>query len=195
MEGQRSIAEAIEIANWHLTRYDMLRSSLANRAAVVLSADALIATAVVILTTEYTASKLLGGSTSYAVASFLAVLSLISVSGSVAYAAQASHNVRAWAKTFPQQPPPGLIYTASHTRKEITSAEGLGHLISEVSEYKYFEFAVTELWRAINTFDRRYNLLRRAIRLLLWNDRTWWSAAWPSIITGWLRPWTEAHRI
>lgn len=168
MEQPRSTAEATAIANWHLTRYDMLRLSLANRAAVVLSANALIAAAVIILTTQYTASKLLGGSTSYAIVSSLAVLSLISVSGSVAYAAQASHNVRTWAKSFPQQqPPPGLIYTASHTRKEIASAEDLRHLIYTVSEDKYFLFAVTELWRAINTFDRRYNLLRRAIRLLL----------------------------
>ncbi len=169
IEELRSKAEAIEIANWHLTRYDMLRGSIANRAAVVLSANALIAAAVIILTTQYTASKLLGGSTSYAVVSSLAVLSLISVSLSVAYSAQASHNVRTWAKIFrrQQQPPLGLIYTASHTRETIKSAGDLGSLICTVTEDEYFEFAVTELWRAINTFDRRYNLLRRAIRLLL----------------------------
>jgi hypothetical protein len=115
---QLKTSERLDEIKWHLLRYDSLRVSLANRGALVLSANALIAAGVTVLAGLRTLNS---DAAVRAAATVGTILTLLLVGISVSYATSAVANIRPWHKSYGKQLPLAVLYDASDTINGVKS--------------------------------------------------------------------------
>lgn len=161
--------EVLALLRWHIDRYDRLRASTASRAAVVLSASALLsaANAVIIaqvLGTRFTPvpSALLAFCVLPSLAGFvLVVLAVVHATGVLV----TTRNSRALL-TGPAAPPPGPVFNRSDTLGLFATYAEFSTAVDMQDEAAIIEAAKAELWIVIHQHSYRYAELRSAVRLL-----------------------------
>lgn len=163
------ISERLQHAKWHLDRYDRLRASTASRAAVVLSAAAILSTGSVLILIF-----LLGASGSsvpkpwlvcfcvgLVACALLVILTLINAAG-VLVTRKSSRSVFSEAGT----PPLSFVFNASDTVTHWSKYEDFAGAFASTSEESMLTAAVVELWIVIQQHRLRYSRLRAAVRFL-----------------------------
>jgi hypothetical protein len=158
---QREPKDLLDEIRWHLLRYDTLRLSLASRGALILSANALVATGATVLTGQRAPNSEVGLTLMAGT-----ILTLILIGVSVSYATSAVINVRPWRKSYGHGVPLAMVYDASDTNKNVASFDEFAGLLSRISETDAVNHATSNLWRIIVSYQIRYTRLRMAIHLL-----------------------------
>ena len=166
---QPSLSEKIVLVRWHLDRYDKLRSSTASRAAVVLSAGALLSAANAVVIVQLLrvdldrpsplalASCVLVGLVSFV----LIVLAVIRASG-VLVTGRDTRRTFAHLGALPL----GLIFNGTDTVAHVRSFEEFSAVFSRQTEADILKAAQVELWVCIQQHRRRYLNLRSSVRIL-----------------------------
>jgi hypothetical protein len=160
--------EDLELVEWLIDRSDGLRESVANRAAIVLSADALLFTGVIFLL-----NVVFSGGSHYSKAERLfiylcIVITTILLSFSIFNAITGVVNV--WKKSremFGVDMPQRLFFHARDTIEAFKSFAPFKESFLASNEEQMMDYALGALWTSLSTFHYRYRILRRAIRLLL----------------------------
>jgi hypothetical protein len=158
---QREPKDLLSEIKWHLLRYDTLRLSLASRGALILSANALVATGATVLAGQRASNTAVGLTLTAGT-----ILTLILIGVSVSYATSAVINIRPWRKSYGNSVPLAMVYDASDTNKSVASFEEFAGLLSQISETDAANHAASNLWRVIVSYQIRYTRLRIAIHLL-----------------------------
>lgn len=159
--------EKIELVKWHIDRYDRRRASTTNRAAVVLSAGAILSAGVaVVLSQLLSSSAELKGwpltvfSAGTAATALLLVLSLI-------LAMDALISLRRSSQMFPDRTrPAGLIFDGADTVAGHRSFADFSNTVKTEVHEETLERGLAELWILILQHRHRYSRLRGAVRAL-----------------------------
>jgi hypothetical protein len=161
--------EKIELVRWHIDRYDRLRGSTTNRAAVVLSASAILSAGVAVVLSQLlsNSAELKGWpltvfSAGTAATALLLVLSLV-------LAMDALISLRRSSQMFPdpaRPPGAGLIFDAADTVEGLKSLADLSNAVKTEVYGQTLDRALAELWILIRQHRHRYGRLRGAVRAL-----------------------------
>jgi hypothetical protein len=160
-----------ELLRWHLDRYDRLRASTANRAAVVLSAGALLSAGdALILTQLYSVPStmiqrwlLVVATVLVVIDAVLVVLSLIQATN-VLVTSRDSRTLLAASGPLP----PSLLFNAADTISGAGSFARFREVVCAQTAGDSAEAAMVELWVGLQQHRLRYAHLRKAVRLLRW---------------------------
>ena len=161
--------ELLEMAKWHIARCDGLRQALSSRAAVILSADALIAGGIAVLlsrTNEIPPSK---GSSPYLVvgAQALLLVSVITTFMSVLYALRSLDNKYAWRlSSTSRRSPDSPAFNHGDTLRMYHSFTEFQQAQLSITFSEMLKHANTELWFVIRSHRYRYIQLRKSTRYL-----------------------------
>lgn len=164
-----TINEKLEFACRLVERYDALLSSLENRTATVISADALL-----LAGTTFLIDKLFSQAYQYPLSKqiFISVcigLALVMLALSIVFAASGIANV--WRTTRRivggDLPQPSLFFHSSDTVKALKGFSQFEESFASSSKEQMLGYALGELWLITNLNVRRYRLFQRAVRLLL----------------------------
>ncbi|MGQ4482077.1 hypothetical protein [Streptomyces sp. SAS_276] len=166
-----SSEQKLKLLQWHLDRYDRLRSSTASRASVVLSAGAILSAGNAVVLARLidgpdprinSALALLFG-VGLLTSTGLVVLSLIFATG-VLVTPKASR------ETFSDGPdlPLAVPFNPSDTVRELKTYTEFRSAINDQGYAAMVEAAQVELWIGIRQHRLRYVRLRSATRVLRW---------------------------
>ncbi|MGW7514376.1 hypothetical protein ACWGJ2_02130 [Streptomyces sp. NPDC054796] len=185
-EGGPDAAEKLALLKWHLDRYDRLRVSTASRAAVVLSAGAILSAGDAVLLT-----RLLEGANPHLDSRLalvfglgllgsigLLVLSLVHATG-VLVTLKASRDVFADMRDLP----PGLIFNDSDTVRELATFDDFKATVDTQDYPAMVRAAQVELWIGIRQHRHRYLRLRAAARMLRWAAAVFLLSAGAFVVT------------
>lgn len=159
--------EKVELVKWHIDRYDRLRASTTNRAAVVLSAGAILAAGVAVVLSQLLSNSaelkgwpLTAFSAGTAATALLLVLSLI-------LAMDALISLRRSSQMFPDPTrPAGLIFDGADTIDSLESFADFSKIVRTEVYEQTLERGLAELWILIRQHRHRYGRLRGAVRAL-----------------------------
>lgn len=155
--------ELLSEIKWHLLRYDSLRLSLASRGALVLSANALVATGATVLAGQRNVTSNADNGLAMAAGT---ILTLILVGSSVSYSTSAIMNIRPWRKSYGNQIPIAIVYDASDTIREMASFNEFSDMLHKMTDTDALGYAISNLWRSVVSYRARYTRLRTAVKLL-----------------------------
>lgn len=161
--------DSLSLLRWHLDRYDRLRASTAGRAAVVLSASALLSAANAVIIAQLLGARFTSVPGAVlvlcALPSFggfvLVVLGVLRATGVLVTA----RNSRALL-TGPAAPPPGPIFNGGDTLTLFATYAEFSTAVDSQDELSIIEAAKAELWIVIHQHRYRYAELRSAVRFL-----------------------------
>jgi hypothetical protein len=161
----------LALVKWHLDRYDRLRASTASRAAIVLSAGALLSAGNAVVLTQLigSASRQAGPwstiafSIGLAVSACLVMMALVGASG-VLVTLKDSHTL--FAEEIPL--PDALLFNGPDTVRRLTSFDAFYSASLTQTEDQVLEAAHVELWIVIRQHRHRYAKLRNSVRILRW---------------------------
>jgi hypothetical protein len=162
--------ELLGLMKWHLERYDRLRVSAVTRAAVVLSASAILSTGDAVILARLlgaTGSSDIGGwpkallGTGLAASAILVVIVLLRAS-SVLVALRGSRSL------FPEDVglPSGFLFNGRDTLDQAKTFRDFRAAINAQDYVTMIKSAQVELWIVIKQHRRRYTRLRGAVLLL-----------------------------
>ncbi|GLY87382.1 hypothetical protein [Actinoallomurus iriomotensis] len=163
----RDAPKTLERIQWHLSRCDQIRSNLANRAAITLSANALtvagsttfLASATDSLRTAPTLLKYLSAAGGFCVLTFSAT--------SIIYAIQAIVNIRTWRRVHGEDVPISLFYHQSDTARNVATYADFKDRFHSATDDELVDYALADLWMVIRTVHLRHTRFRRSVRFLL----------------------------
>ena len=166
-----SDTERLKSILWHIEMLDARRSSISNRAAIVLSADALLLAATTLLL-----DKILSNITQYN--QFERIVLALSIGGvafflalSIAYATAGIVNVwktsREMLGTLGSDMPQRLFFHPTDTIKAFSGFSPFADKFNTTTKEQMTLFALGELWTVINQHYSRYQVLRKTIKLLI----------------------------
>ncbi|MEU2286998.1 hypothetical protein ABZ614_34605 [Streptomyces sp. NPDC013178] len=153
--------EKLQLAQWHLARSDQLRLGLVSRASALLSANALVMTGIVVVSSSVSSriAPIVGASAliALAVSTYSATL--------VAGVLTGSGNL----PTLSRQPhhPPAIAFSYGDTLKGFSTQREFQDQFLAQSAEEAAKDAALELWRCISLHHLRTIKLQRATRCLL----------------------------
>ncbi len=161
--------DALTMLRWHLDRYDRLRASTASRAAVVLSASALLSAANAVIIAQVLGERfnsisgvLLALCVLPSLAGFvLIVLTVLRATG-VLTTTRSSRTLLTGAAA----PPPGPIFNGGDTLDAFVTYHDFSAAVDVQDRESIIQSAKAELWIVIHQHRLRYVELRTAVRLL-----------------------------
>jgi hypothetical protein len=159
--------DRLELARWLISRVDVLRMSLSSRAAVILSADAIIAAGATILSGRLTRDALWGGRGALGALVLLSVGSLILAALSISHAIRGIINVTPSRSFFDRDEDFGLFFDPSNTAQTIKSTEEFRREFVDLDDRAALDSALADLWKITYFHYSRYQSVRRAAKLLL----------------------------
>lgn len=166
-----SVDDKFELACRLVERYDSLLSSLENRTATVISADALL-----LAGTTFLMDKVLSQAHQYPLSKQIVIgvcigLALIMLVLSIVYAASGIANI--WKTTRKivggDLPQPSLYFHSSDTVRVLNGFSQFEESFKSSSKEQMLAYALAELWLITNLNVRRYGRFQRAVRLLLFS--------------------------
>jgi hypothetical protein len=165
----RNASDKLSMIKWHIERYDRLRTSATSRAAVVLSAAALLSAGNAVFLAQILGTsvpwlrswRLLILSLLALVSAILVILALLRAAN-VLLTARGSREVFAGAGDAPLSP----IFNGSDTVSRFTQFDDFQSVLLGQSDAESVEAAAVELWICINQHRGRYTQLRRAVNVL-----------------------------
>ncbi len=170
------VKERLSMLTWMIDRYDVLRVAISRRAAIVLSADAILVTATIFLFGQYHGSYLKGPeiladseqkmSAAFIIFSVVTIaclcLSILSATSSI---------VNVWAKSsdMPGGATPQIyFFHARDTYEDFKNFKSFQETIQKSTNKDFLDHAEAELWRVIVATYVRHNDLKKAIVYLYW---------------------------
>jgi hypothetical protein len=166
---QLSENEQLELGRWLLERIDNLRASASNRAAIVISADAIFLTGATFLLDKFLSrsnqSSSVGKSLflgSIAIGIVFLVLSIINATNAIAFVWKTSKEA-----LDSQKLPDFLFFRARDTEKVLPEYENFRAEFSNSTKEQMIGYALGELYIASRVHTKRYKNLRHSIRLLI----------------------------
>ncbi len=175
MEGN-IVKDRLSILTWMIDRYDVLRVAIARRAAIVLSADAILVTATIFLFGQYHSFYLSGlralstAERNMTVVFILAVVSAIGLL-SISILSATSSIVNVWTKSneMPGAGAPQIyFFHARDTYDDFKNFAVFREKIDKTTDEDFLSYSVAELWRVIVATYHRHNDLKQAIIYLYW---------------------------
>jgi hypothetical protein len=154
------------LAKWHIARSDSLRNSVATRASVTLSANALIVAGTALLSNQFLDRASSASPALVILFALIAIFSLVLVAGSVAFAIGTLVTKKNWRVAVDDRP--SLGFSGLSTVKYSANVDEFKDMFCNATDDEVLRAAVVELWAGLSTYLRRYVSLRRAIRWLLW---------------------------
>lgn len=156
--------ERIELLKWLITRSDSLRSSYSNRAALILSADAIILAIFVFLL-----EKILSQATGVLGLSVivLSLLSLACMSVSLVLAITISASIRGSRKATGFRGAARFFLSPPETFEELKDFESFIERFKSMSSDDFIKSGCAELWVDLRLQQLRYNKLKKAIQFIL----------------------------
>ncbi|TKK86462.1 hypothetical protein FDA94_21855 [Herbidospora galbida] len=157
--------ESLELVMWMINRYDLLRSSTASRATLLVSANTFLLTGTALLLTVYGNARpnepswLSIAFIGFFFATISAILASIWDCVSAIAAQKTSRSVT------PSAIPSRFAFNWGDTLKEVSTFSDFSTRLTEANLQDKLGFAVSELWTAINQHKRKHRHLRRGVRL------------------------------
>jgi len=166
-----SHGEQIAALRWHLERYDRLRVSTASRAAIVLSAGAILSAGNAVVLSQvlngsfdrYNRWLVLLFSAGVLVGAGLVILSIVRAAN-VLVTLRPSHDLFGDDRGLP----PALLYNGSYTVTVAHTFEAFRTEVAAQTDAERVEAAQVELYVDIRQHRHRYAQLRAAVRSLRW---------------------------
>lgn len=162
--------ERLAVLKWHIDRYDRLRSSTASRAAVVLSAGAILSAGNAVLFGQLLgATKSWLGQWGWLLALTMAVLgSAALVVASLIRAANVLITTRGSREMFRAlgDIPVGLVFNSGDTVARLKTFDDFRTAVAGQDHRDMVAAAEVELWVCLHQHRHRYAQLRAAVRLL-----------------------------
>jgi len=156
---------------WHIERYDRLRASTASRAAVVLSAGAILSAGNAIVITQVLSGAFDGFDywlvvlfTTGVMASAALVVRSVLKAANVLVTPRPSERMFA----FDGSLPPSLLFNGTYTASVAETYETFRAALTVQKEVDRIEAARVELYVGIRQHRHRYTQLRAAVRSLRW---------------------------
>lgn len=156
---------------WLIDRYDVLRVAISRRAAIVLSADAILVTATIFLFSQYHRAYLSGDvnlsdpERNMSIAFVIFAVSTIGLM-SISILSATSSIVNVWTKSheMPGAGPPQIyFFHARDTYNSFRNFEQFQKTIQNSTDKDFLTYAESELWRVTVATYHRHNGLKRAI--------------------------------
>ncbi len=166
-----TVDEKFEIACRLIERHDNLLTSLENRTATVVSADALL-----LAGTTFLLDKVLSQAYQYPLPKQIGIwvsigLALVALALSIVYAASGIVNL--WKTTREivggDLPQPSLFFRPSDTVKALKGFSDFEDSFRSSNKEQMLTYALSELWLVTNLNLRRYRPFQRAVWLLLFS--------------------------
>lgn len=159
----------LALVRWHLDRYDRLRASTASRAAVVLSAGALLSAGNAVVLTQLIGDvgrhagvwSIAAFSIGLTVSACLVVVALAGASG-VLVTLKDSRTLFAQETPLPD----ALLFNGPDTVRLLSSFDAFYSASLAQTEEQALEAAHVELWIVIQQHRHRYSKLRSSVRTL-----------------------------
>jgi len=174
MAEEKDAKERLSMLTWMIDRYDVLRVAISRRAAIVLSADAILVTATIFLFGQYHRGYLSGAArlssaeqTMTVIFILFAVVTIGLLCLSILSATSSIVNV--WAKSrdmLGEEPPHIYFFHARDTYEELGNFNAFRNRIEQSSNEDFIAYAEAELWRVTVATYHRHNGLKKAIRYL-----------------------------
>lgn len=170
------VKERLSMLTWMIDRYDVLRVAISRRAAIVLSADAILVTATIFLFGQYHRSYLMGPDTlmdaeRHMTIAFIlfAVTTIAFLSLSILSATSSIVNVWAKSSDMPGGATPEIyFFHARDTYEDFKNFKSFQETIQKATDKDFLGHAEAELWRVIVATYVRHNELKKAIVHLYW---------------------------
>jgi hypothetical protein len=155
-------SDSLHLIQWHIDRYDRLRASTSARAAVLLSANAVLLTGAILLINSF----LQGSGIAPVIAWPMRVLSIITVllcAASINFCTNAVASWRTTRQLHSKEIPRRFVFNWGDT---IRSVDGFSSFSTTMESLKITDIvnnATAELWTAILQHRRRHKYLRYGI--------------------------------
>jgi hypothetical protein len=158
--------DRLDAAKWHIDRYDRLRASTSSRAAVVLSAGAILTAGnAVILSQLLQNAALVLWLVALCTAGLLASAGLIVLA--IVRATGVLVSLRLTREMFPDPDPPiGLVFNATDTVRHAPLFEQFDQAVRAQDLNAILGAAHVELWIIIRQHRHRYGKLRGSVKAL-----------------------------
>lgn len=162
--------EKTELIYWLLERYDTIRGAIANRAAIVLSADAIVLAATVLLLDKALSNVNIFSSIERIVLVVAIGLTLVLLAVSIYFATTATANVWKTSREIlgPDRPQREFFYPRE-TLERANDFESFRNSFDAASDEELTSYALGELWSVTHSAFSRYQKLRRAIRFVVFS--------------------------
>lgn len=147
-------------------RYDGLRSSIANRASFVISANAVVIGGVALLFPAAIGQDIVGGRVTLLAVGCASLAVLILAALSIVAATNALLAAKRWRELYGPEPPPGMFYQHSDTFRVISTFHDFETAFATQTADGERLSATVTLWIVMQTQNHRYQFLRRATRRL-----------------------------
>jgi hypothetical protein len=160
--------ERLDLACWLNEKYDNLRTSISNRAAIVISADALL-----LASTTFLLDKILSGVTAYGkierlLMALSAGITLVLLTLSIICAANAIATIwKSSRQMFGSDMQPSRFFHSFHITGVFKDAASFEKRFRESTTKDFLSHALNNLWLTENVFNYRYRFLSLSIKLLL----------------------------
>jgi hypothetical protein len=162
-----SIRDRVDLARWHIDRYDRLRASTSSRAAVVLSAGAILSAGNAVILSQLLQQSASSRLWLIAVCTFGLTASAALIVLSVIRATGVLVSLRLTRDMFPDPDlPPGLVFNATDTVRHAPTFRQFQDAVWSQDLAHILEAANVELWIIIRQHRHRYARLRSAVRAL-----------------------------
>lgn len=160
-----SVPESIR---WLFDRLDGWRSSIANRCSLVLSANALLLAANSFMLDKVFDISDLSNNISLILVIALIIISMLLLLISLFFATIGIANVwRPGRKDFAKDTPSRLLFHPSDIVKDYNSYEKFVSRFRKIEENEVIDAIWSEMWSLYNMHDKRYQMLRKSIQLLV----------------------------
>lgn len=166
-----NVEDRIELARWLIERHDTLRESISSRAGIILSADALLITALIFTLDKITAITDQGYSDALRIV-FIICIAVSTISTIVSFIFTTNTIVSVWKtsrRTTNTKYHQRLFFNARDTLENFPTFSGFEHQFRELRRDQVLNFALGELWTAQSLYRQRYQSLRYSIRALLFS--------------------------
>lgn len=171
--GERSgdwVEEKLTLVQWNIARYDQIRSSTGSRAALLVSANALLLTGTTVLLNAYNGKKWPDGwlDRSLVLAFVVALISTLTATLASIWhcigAISAYRTHKTSRRTFQSRLPSRVIYNWGDTLR-IGDYDEFSRLLHALTPEDALSAASAELWSAIYQHSKKHRYLRVGIRL------------------------------
>ena len=154
--------DRLKLLQWHIDRYDRLRSSTSARAAVLLSADAALLAGSIVLSSSYLGTP---GNASWAIWAMKmgAIGALILGLVSISYCTNAIAAWRTTRRLHAKEIPSRFAFNWGDTVSAVDGFSNFAATLSTLDSRQIAENGAAELWTAILQHKRRHKHLRYGI--------------------------------
>ncbi len=174
MAEERDAKERLSMLTWMIDRYDVLRVAISRRAAIVLSADAILVTATIFLFGQYHSGYLANAAKLTTAEEVITVAFIVFAVGTIGLLCMSilsatSSIVNVWGNSrdmLGDEPPHIYFFHARDTYEELGNFNTFRNRLEQSSNEDFISYAQAELWRVTVATYHRHNDLKKAIQYL-----------------------------